>query len=180
MALGKKNYLMVELLQEEMRRVLAFLEWQMEWWEDHASPRMWLDGIENEGSHPSSNAYAVLYKNIVLYESTFKKPLVCGLCVKNYPRLRNTKGRKHQGALEGEGIGSPAEYAYKKHGGLLPSSINTPTKVWHIGHLPKGKYCKYWKMQYCQHNKDFPVTNFGQMTSGSNQYPVASLSKGCH
>ncbi|KAG2107770.1 hypothetical protein BD769DRAFT_1366118 [Suillus cothurnatus] len=39
----------VKLLQEEMRQVLAFLEWQMEWWEDCASPRMWLDGMENKG-----------------------------------------------------------------------------------------------------------------------------------
>lgn len=39
----------VELLQEEMRRVSAFLEWQTEWWEDRASPRTWLDGMENEG-----------------------------------------------------------------------------------------------------------------------------------
>ncbi|KAG2366572.1 hypothetical protein BDR07DRAFT_1449292 [Suillus spraguei] len=39
----------VKLLQEEMRWVSAFLEWQMEWWEDHASPRTWLDGMENKG-----------------------------------------------------------------------------------------------------------------------------------
>ncbi|KAG2065476.1 hypothetical protein BDR04DRAFT_1121843 [Suillus decipiens] len=44
--------------------------------------------------------------------------------------------------------------------------------------LPKGKYCKWCKTWYCQHNKDFPVTNFGQITSGSDKYPAASLSEG--
>ncbi|KAG2075669.1 hypothetical protein BDR04DRAFT_1114807 [Suillus decipiens] len=43
-----------------------------------------------------------------------------------------------------------------------------------IGNLPKGKYYRYWKMQYCQYYKDFPVTNFGQMTSSSDQYPVVA------
>ncbi|KAG2067740.1 hypothetical protein BDR04DRAFT_1120302 [Suillus decipiens] len=51
-------------------------------------------------------------------------------------------------------------------------------RVQHIGNLLKGKYCKWCKMWYCQHNKEFPVTNSGQMTSSSNQYPAASLSKG--
>ncbi|KAG2076566.1 hypothetical protein BDR04DRAFT_1114121 [Suillus decipiens] len=30
--------------------------------------------------------------------------------------------------------------------------------VQHIGNLLKGKYCKWCKMRYCQHNKDFLVT----------------------
>ncbi|KAG0692573.1 hypothetical protein DFH29DRAFT_1008433 [Suillus ampliporus] len=44
----------VELLQEEMRWVSAFLEWQTDWWEDRATPRTWLDEMENKGA----SAYA--------------------------------------------------------------------------------------------------------------------------
>lgn len=40
----------VELLQEEMRRVLAFFDWHAAWWEERATPKTWLGPVENEGA----------------------------------------------------------------------------------------------------------------------------------
>ncbi|KAG2101317.1 uncharacterized protein F5147DRAFT_812283 [Suillus discolor] len=40
----------VELLQEEMRRVLAFFDWHAAWWVERATSKTWLGLIENEGA----------------------------------------------------------------------------------------------------------------------------------
>jgi hypothetical protein len=40
----------VELLQEEMRRVLAFFDWHAAWWKERATPKTWLGSVENEGA----------------------------------------------------------------------------------------------------------------------------------
>ncbi|KAG2145188.1 hypothetical protein DEU56DRAFT_934571 [Suillus clintonianus] len=52
----------VELLQEEMRRVSAFLEWQTDWWKDHATPRTWLDEMENKGASAYAHQQAGIHQ----------------------------------------------------------------------------------------------------------------------
>ncbi|KAG2369302.1 hypothetical protein BDR07DRAFT_1477308 [Suillus spraguei] len=51
----------VQLLQEEMRWVLAFLEWQTAWWEDHTTPRTWLNEMENEGMSAYAHWQAAIH-----------------------------------------------------------------------------------------------------------------------
>ncbi|KAF9235029.1 hypothetical protein BU15DRAFT_51851, partial [Melanogaster broomeanus] len=48
------------LLQEEMRRVLAFLEWHASWWESQAFRRTDLDAVVVEGL----SAYAFRHAHI--------------------------------------------------------------------------------------------------------------------
>ncbi|KAG1718034.1 hypothetical protein EDB19DRAFT_1991092 [Suillus lakei] len=52
----------VELLQEEMRHILAFFDWHAAWWVERATSKTWLRPIKNEGAVAYAHRQAAIWR----------------------------------------------------------------------------------------------------------------------